>query len=537
MRGRSAPAVLPLLTLLVSLLQLWHSAAEITETQASKCEDSGPFPCTEDGCPAQSLSCAELATQQVGGTRLCKLPFTAAWESVPSGTDGFIVSDLCPRACGTCTPAGPDEGVALAEWLRSVGPDELEPGLSGHSDEQAYVSRDRFGGRGLFARRNMTRGEVVHVVRTSHLMGEWEDAEEVLTQRAVRQVLRILRGAGMGESARARAAAAYVPLLPRYEDLYALPELWADEELAWLQDERITQLAREVPWPSTLATWHASLAAESIDEYNVSAWGSMPLQLYEVHWARALLQSRPLKIGSGTDSDPMRYYLIPFVDMLNTQLVAGDGINVKLQSFRAGHAPEGEGTHAGHRPRAVLTAARDIAIGEELLFDYGLSLRITSVRFALLNYGIIGNSGDDHFREASLQRDASGRPLCQPLWCFDDGPTHGSMTAAHNANRFGEWLRVLRLQLNSWPWNASTVETDARELIDARRELHDIERRHHRELARASAQFDFDPALLRARRRVVALEYRLGCKLGAVSAVDTMQEELRHRSGAGRDEL
>ena len=96
-----------------------------------------------------------------------------------------------------------------------------------------------------------------------------------------------------------------------------------------------------------------------------------PLSLFEVHWARALLQSRPLKIGSGTDADPKRFFLIPFVDMLNTIVAAdaGDAINVKLQAFRAGPDELSYADDARQRPRAVLTAARPIAAGEELFLS------------------------------------------------------------------------------------------------------------------------------------------------------------------------
>ena len=47
--------------------------------------------------------------------------------------------------------------------------------------------------------------------------------------------------------------------------------------------------------PPTLAAWHAALAAEG-----EAAWGGRgPPSLSEVHWARALLQSRPLALDAG----------------------------------------------------------------------------------------------------------------------------------------------------------------------------------------------------------------------------------------------
>ena len=92
-------------------------------------------------------------------------------------------------------------------------------------------------------------------------------------------MLGVLRGAGG-----AGRDGAYEGQLPRPDD-FALPELWSDEELAVLQDERVARLARQTTPPSAL---HAELLRER-------AW-EPPLGLHEVRWARALLQSRPLAI-------------------------------------------------------------------------------------------------------------------------------------------------------------------------------------------------------------------------------------------------
>ena len=44
--------------------------------------------------------------------------------------------------------------------------------------------------------------------------------------------------------------------------------------------------------------------------------------------------------------------------------------------------------------------------------------------------------------------------------------------------------------------------------------------------ARRGGWFAHDPVLVRARRRVVAIEYRLGCKLGALGAIQRMERAL-----------
>ena len=114
-------------------------------------------------------------------------------------------------------------------------------------------------------------------------IGGWASLDDVLTLGALREVLGVLRGAGG-----AGRDGAYEGLLPRPDDFSALPELWSDEELAVLQDERVAHLARQTTPPSALAALHAELLRER-------AW-EPPLGLHEVRWARALLQSRPLAL-------------------------------------------------------------------------------------------------------------------------------------------------------------------------------------------------------------------------------------------------
>ena len=140
------------------------------------------------------------------------------------------------------------------------------------------------------------------------------------------------------------------------------------------------------------------------------------LTLDEVRWARALLQSRPLAIGGR--GAPKRFFLVPFVDLLNTWLVPDDAqrVNVKLKSLRPsrfGSSDDDDGDDDAMRPRAVLATTRPVRAGEELLLSYGLDLRQTTARYALLNYGIVGNSATEEL----------------PARCCGDGGPNGSMGA------------------------------------------------------------------------------------------------------------
>lgn len=506
--------------------------------RARTCQDAGPFACTEANCPASELSCADLANMGVGDTSVCTLRFTAVWDGAPpAGTDGFLVSDLCPRACGTCAQQwlqseceGPGAAprtnsavvdatgkeAALQAWLRQTGPEELEAGLCHHTDEQVYVARSSVGGRGVFARRPMAMGEVIHVVRSEHLIGGWVE-DDVLSDHAIMQVLRVLRG--LGDEARFRA---YVELLPRYEDLYALPELWSAKQLSWLQDDLITRLAQSVP--ATLEASHTRLQA-------AEAW-EPPLRLEEVQWARAILQSRPLALGSGErPADPRLFYLLPFADLLNTQLAPAAEVNAKLQSFRADRLPGRESASTdsvrskGRQPRALVTTTRAVAAEEELFIDYGLDLRETTVQYALLNYGILGSAGRAQFRPGSLRKAADGELLCEPLWCLQNGPSYAGMTALSHVDHFPERIRQLDEVLQAPPLNRTAVDDDVRELAAAR----DVLQQHEGMRAsytHANHIHSHDTSLLDARRRVMALEYRLGCKLGFVSAMDAMRDGL-----------
>ena len=76
------------LTLLVSSLY-----ADVV--RASTCEDGGPFPCNEDGCPSASITCASLKND-------CNRAFSDVWKSPPDGLDKVAVWTICRKTCGKC---------------------------------------------------------------------------------------------------------------------------------------------------------------------------------------------------------------------------------------------------------------------------------------------------------------------------------------------------------------------------------------------------------------------------------------------------
>ena len=82
-----------------------------------------------------------------------------------------------------------------------------------HADEQTLIAPSPLGGRGLFARRALAAGEPIHVVRTAHLICGWPTQEDVLSPRAVGDVVRALRGTdahGLTQELREEAAQTHV---------------------------------------------------------------------------------------------------------------------------------------------------------------------------------------------------------------------------------------------------------------------------------------------------------------------------------------
>lgn len=64
------------------------------------CDDAGPWPCMEDGCPTPSVSCAQLKGD-------CARPFSAVWRAFPEpAIANQPIWKACRKTCGKCRDAG-----------------------------------------------------------------------------------------------------------------------------------------------------------------------------------------------------------------------------------------------------------------------------------------------------------------------------------------------------------------------------------------------------------------------------------------------
>ena len=73
---------------------------------APPCEDKGPWPCTEEGCPAsREVSCAMLKGE-------CGSVFKNVWSSPPAGLADDLVWVHCPATCGKCGEQAPAAALA-----------------------------------------------------------------------------------------------------------------------------------------------------------------------------------------------------------------------------------------------------------------------------------------------------------------------------------------------------------------------------------------------------------------------------------------
>eukprot|EP00966_Prymnesium_polylepis_P051196 1185088-Prymnesium_polylepis.1 len=67
-------------------------------TAQEACQDRGPWPCNEDGCPAPVIDCKRLKSN-------CDSMFTDVWRAAPSPeTAGARIDEHCPVTCGKCQP-------------------------------------------------------------------------------------------------------------------------------------------------------------------------------------------------------------------------------------------------------------------------------------------------------------------------------------------------------------------------------------------------------------------------------------------------
>ena len=67
------------------------------------CDDKGPFPCDEEGCPkGGKVSCKDLEDD-------CKKRFSAVFSSPPEGLGKKRVWTQCQKTCDRCGEVDKDE--------------------------------------------------------------------------------------------------------------------------------------------------------------------------------------------------------------------------------------------------------------------------------------------------------------------------------------------------------------------------------------------------------------------------------------------
>ena len=96
---------------------------ELQPLPNEECLDAGPWPCDEDGCPANPLGCAELAS-----LGLCEHRFDEVWDAPPAGlTNHARVVHRCPVVCGACSPQKAGESGEVASTRRRASDDAALP--------------------------------------------------------------------------------------------------------------------------------------------------------------------------------------------------------------------------------------------------------------------------------------------------------------------------------------------------------------------------------------------------------------------------
>lgn len=92
---------------LLARLTLLASSLYADAASAVACEDGGPWPCTEEGCPSPSVSCVQLKND-------CNRAFSDVWKTPPAGLENSAVWTQCRKTCGKCTASGATKGSTAA---------------------------------------------------------------------------------------------------------------------------------------------------------------------------------------------------------------------------------------------------------------------------------------------------------------------------------------------------------------------------------------------------------------------------------------
>jgi len=119
----------------VARLTLLFSSLSADCAAAAGCEDSGPWPCHEDGCPSPSVSCAQLKND-------CNRAFSDVWRTPPDGLETAAIWTECRKTCGRCGGAGAAEGAATVAANSKCIKWRQTGGCSASGKRQPQADRD-----------------------------------------------------------------------------------------------------------------------------------------------------------------------------------------------------------------------------------------------------------------------------------------------------------------------------------------------------------------------------------------------------------
>jgi len=260
-------------------------------------------------CKVQPSACEQhlATTEEHGGQPVFRAWSGLAWSNYnpggkPEALVGWVKSTLearqhyavevSPGAQASLAPAvGPSDGdasveTALLQWLESATPPFVEAFGRVRASEKVRVSYTPYG-RGVFATRDIAEGEIIHVVRKGDAINMRDVLDRLFPYKSHEVMCRLLLGhktapatrpppqVTVGEGARlfsrllrvlrgegteGKRFAPWVATLPRLADMFAVLNLWSDEQLAWLQDDVLPPTVR--PTKAQLETMLSALREE-----------------------------------------------------------------------------------------------------------------------------------------------------------------------------------------------------------------------------------------------------------------------------------
>jgi len=97
----------------------------VEAAEADGCDDGGPWPCLEPGCPGDgTVGCSHLS-------EACAHRPEALWKTPPPqlGTEKLFIWELCPLSCGRCPAVQRDRAAHVDDALRELFDDFGERNL------------------------------------------------------------------------------------------------------------------------------------------------------------------------------------------------------------------------------------------------------------------------------------------------------------------------------------------------------------------------------------------------------------------------